>query len=160
MAILLSINRYNCHGINTISHNWTNSFSKFFASYSSDGADSRTITLSSCNSYLPSHDLEISIFERVWNCNNSALSCNLQSPDPKSCSNRESQVLCSKEASFAGLSDLDLQKSQKSMSKELQNHIFDRLSNSDLLKFTIRQLQNPSKAGTLRSSPPLYLLTT
>lgn len=45
------------------------------------------------------------------------------------------------------------------MSKELQDDIFGRLSNSDLLKFIIRQLQNASKAKIICSTPFLQLLT-
>lgn len=145
--------------MNTTSYDWTDSFGEFFNGYSNDDADSKTVTLLCCDSYLLLHDLEISIFEEVQNYNNSAPSCNLKSLDGKSCFKKESQILSSEEDLFARLSNLDLQESSESMSRESQDDIFDELSNSDLLEFAIRQLQNLSKAETMRSSLPPLLLT-
>ena len=97
--------------MNKISYDWTNSFGDFFIVYSSDNTNSKTITLPSCNSYLSFYNLEILIFKGVLNCNKIAPSCNPQSPDSKSCSNKKSKILFSKEDLFTELFNSDLQKS-------------------------------------------------
>ena len=40
-------------------------FGEFFANYSGDRADNRTVILPGPNSYLTPHDLETPIFEKV-----------------------------------------------------------------------------------------------
>lgn len=74
--------------MDTTSHDWSNSFEEFFASYFDDNADSRTITLLYWDSYLTLHNPEIPVFEEVPNYHNFAPSCHLKNPDPKSCSNK------------------------------------------------------------------------
>ena len=108
MAILLSINSYDYFGIDTISYNWTDSFEEFFASYSSDGNNSKIITISYYNSYLLHLDLKSLIFEGVPNCNDYSSSYNPKSPNLESHFDGESQILSSKDDIFTVLSDSNL----------------------------------------------------
>lgn len=126
------------------SYNWTDSFKEYFAGYFSDGNNSRTITIPYYNSYLLSHHLKTLVFERVLNCNNYLLSGNLQSPNLESRSNGKSQIPFLENDMLARLSDFDLLKFQKFVSRELRSYMFVRLFNSNLLELVTRQLQDVS----------------
>lgn len=63
---------------------------------------------------------------------------NLQSPNPKKISNRESKILFLKENLLIRLFDLNLQEFQKSIFKKLQYNTFGKLSNLHLLRFVTR----------------------
>lgn len=94
-----------------ISYDWTNNFEEFFASYFSNGDDSRIVIILYYNNYISPHDLETPVFEGDPNRNNYSSFHNLQSPVPKSYSNKESQILSSKNDLFTGLFNLNLKKS-------------------------------------------------
>lgn len=120
---MLNINKYSYCNLDIISYVSTKSFKKNFDNYSCNSNNSRTVILPYCKSYLCLYDLEIPIFERISNydnyhnnyynnyhnnyynnyhnkyysnySNNYPFFYNLQSPDLKYYSNRESQILFS-----------------------------------------------------------------
>lgn len=70
MTILHNIHRYYYFDIDNIFQSWTNSFEEFFAYYSSENYNNKTITIPCSNSYLLLHNSETFIFEKVLNCDN------------------------------------------------------------------------------------------
>lgn len=61
---------------------------------------------------------------------------------------------------FARLFNLNLQKCQESVSKKLQDNMFDGLSNSNLLEFAMGQWQDPFKVETMCLTSLSQLWTT
>lgn len=135
--------------MNIISHDWTNSFGKFFAIYFKDGANNKTATLSCCKRYLPFYNIKTPIFEKVLNFNNLHIFAIYRTWILKAILIKRVRFYLPKKDLFAGLSNLNLQEFQKSVFKKLQDNIFGKLSDLDSLEFTIRQLQDLFKAETM-----------